>query len=181
MAKSICVFCGAQNSVSQEYKALAFTLGQKIAQNKWGVVYGGGHVGLMGQVADGCLKEKGLVTGVIPRSLVEKELAHTGVTDLHVVQTMHERKALMADLSNGFLAIPGGFGTFDELCEIITWKQLGIHNKPIGLWNVGGFFNGFLAQVDHCVKEGFIPPHHGEMLIVEADLNVLLERVGRGL
>jgi uncharacterized protein (TIGR00730 family) len=140
-------------------------------------VYGGGNVGLMGIAADEMLARGGEVIGVIPKALVARELAHPGLTQLHVVATMHERKALMADLADGFVALPGGFGTFDELCEVLTWGQLGLHRKPCGLLNVGGFFDPFLAQVDRAVQDRFIRPEHGALLLVGTDAGRLLKRM----
>src|SRR2546423_626875 len=133
-----------------------------------GLVYGGGNIGLMGVIADTVLESGGEVIGVIPQSLEEREVAHTGLTELHVVGSMHERKALMAELSDGFIALPGGFGTFDELFEITTWAQLGLHTKPIGLLNVSGYFTPLLTMVSHAVTEGFLPPNHAHILLNSA-------------
>jgi uncharacterized protein (TIGR00730 family) len=138
---------------------------------------GGGNVGLMGVAADAVLAARGEVIGVIPEALVARELAHRGLTKLHTVRSMHERKALMADLADGFVALPGGFGTLDELCEILTWSQLGLHSKPCGLLNVEGFFDPLLAQIERAVADRFVRPEHQAMLLVERDPARLLERM----
>lgn len=143
------------------------------------LVFGGGKVGLMGVLADACLAAGGTVHGVIPRALRKKEISHEGVTRLHVVATMHERKALMADLSDGFICLPGGYGTFEEFCEIITWAQLGIHQKPCGILNVEGYFDPLIALFDHGVAEGFVRPQHRRMVLTETDPQRLLARMAR--
>jgi uncharacterized protein (TIGR00730 family) len=148
-----------------------------MVQRRWGVVYGGGHVGLMGVLADAVLGGGGEVIGVIPQALVEKELAHARLTELHVSTTMHERKALMADLAGGFVALPGAFGTADELFEILTWAQLGLHSKPVGLLNLSGFFNPLRAWLDHAVEEGFLKPAHRHLLIEADDPERLLDLI----
>jgi uncharacterized protein (TIGR00730 family) len=150
-------------------------LGTILAQRNLELVYGGGHVGLMGTVADAVLAAEGQVIGVIPQSLADKEIAHAGLTRLIVTQSMHDRKAQMAELADGFIALPGGFGTYDELCEIITWGQLGYHRKPIGLLNVAGFYDGLLAFFDQATTAGFIRPQHRAMLMVSDDAAVLLD------
>ena len=152
-------------------------LGRWLAQEKLSLVYGGGRVGLMGSIADAVLEEGGEVIGVIPESLVRREVAHTGLTDLRVVQTMHERKALMAELSDAFIALPGGFGTLDEFCEILTWAQLGLHKKPCGLLNVEGYFDPLLALFDRAVDDGFLHSKHRSMLITADDPERLLEEM----
>jgi uncharacterized protein (TIGR00730 family) len=154
--KSIAIFCGAQSGQSTVYQAAARELGTLFAQQQIRLVYGGGKVGLMGVIADAVLAGGGEAIGVIPQSLVDMEVAHTGLTKLHVVQTMHERKAIMAAESDAFIAMPGGFGTFDEICEIITWNQLRIIQKPAAFLNVNGYFNPFIQMMDHAVTEGFI-------------------------
>jgi uncharacterized protein (TIGR00730 family) len=141
------------------------------------LVYGGGNIGLMGVLADGALDAGGRVVGVIPQALLEKELGHGGVTELRVVGTMHERKAMMADLSDAFLALPGGFGTLDELCEILTWSQLGIHAKPIGLLNQRGYFDSFLAFLDRSVVDGFLRAEHRNLLLVGDDPAEVIDRI----
>jgi uncharacterized protein (TIGR00730 family) len=145
-----------------------------LARSGIGLVYGGGNVGLMGSVADGALSQNGEVIGVIPKSLMEKELGHGGVTELHVVTSMHERKQMMVDLSDGFIALPGGFGTLDELFETLTWLQLSFHDKPVGLLNVGGFFDGLIEFIDHMSRSGFLKPEHARCVLVENDPTQLL-------
>lgn len=164
----LCVFCGSRPGTRPEYLAQANRLGAALAERNIGLVYGGASVGVMGAVADAMLSHGGDVIGVIPEALARKELAHRGVRDLRVVGSMHERKALMAELADGFIALPGGFGTFEELFEVITWSQLGLHNKAFGVLNVAGFYDGLLALVDHAVQEGFIPAEH-RRLILSAD------------
>lgn len=148
-----------------------------LAQRKLSLVYGGGRVGLMGSIADAVLKEGGEVIGVIPESLVRREVAHTGLNDLRVVQSMHERKALMAELADAFIALPGGFGTLDEFCEILTWAQLGLHGKPCGLLNVEGYFDPLLALFDRAVEDRFLHPKHRSMVITADDPEMLLEKM----
>jgi uncharacterized protein (TIGR00730 family) len=173
--KRICVFCGSNSGRGELYGAMAVKLGHALAARGLGLVYGGGKVGLMGTIADAVLERGGEVIGVIPEDLVRKEVAHEGLTDLRVVGSMHERKALMAELSDGFIAMPGGFGTLDEFCEILTWAQLGLHRKPSGLLDVGGYFEHFLKFVDHSVAEGFIRREHRELLLVGSEPEGLLE------
>jgi uncharacterized protein (TIGR00730 family) len=176
--KSIGVFCGANSGNSKVYSEAAAQLGKLMASLGITLVYGGGNVGLMGTIADAVLEAGGNVIGVIPQSLVDREVAHTGLTELHIVETMHERKALMASKSDGFVAMPGGFGTFDEMCEIITWNQLGILKKPVAFYNINNFYNQLLDMVDHCVTEGFIKADQREKLIVESDAEPLLQKMG---
>jgi uncharacterized protein (TIGR00730 family) len=173
----ICVFCGSNSGSRSAYTKAAVDLGRWLAQEKLSLVYGGGRVGLMGSIADAVLEEGGEVIGVIPESLVRREVAHTGLTDLRVVQNMHERKALMAELSDAFVALPGGFGTLDEFCEILTWAQLGLHKKPCGLLNVEGYFDPLLALFDRAVADGFLHPKHRSMLITADDPESLLEEM----
>lgn len=161
----ICVFSGSNTGKRKEYQQAARDLGQELIARGLGLVYGGASVGLMGVIADTVLAGGGEVIGVIPRALFRREVAHEHLTTLHEVGSMHERKALMADLSDGFIALPGGFGTFDELFEITTWAQLGLHTKPIGLLNVAGYFTPLLTMVSHAVREGFIPPNHAHILL----------------
>lgn len=161
----ICVFAGSNPGVRPEYAQAARTLGEELAARKLGLVYGGASVGLMGILADAALAAGGEVIGVIPRGLFRREIAHSNLTQLHEVQSMHERKALMADLADGFIALPGGFGTFDELFEITTWAQIGLHSKPIGLLNVAGYFLPLLTLVAHASSEGFIPLSHVGLLM----------------
>ncbi len=151
-----CVFCGSSAGTNPVYRAAAIELGTALAAAKIELVYGGGHVGLMGAVADAVLAAGGTVIGVIPRTLAEREVAHAGLTQLHVVESMHERKALMADLSDGFVALPGGFGTFEEFCEAVTWVQLGIQAKPCYLLDVNGYYEPLIAMFDRAVEDGFV-------------------------
>ncbi len=173
----ICVFCGSAAGLDPDYAKAAGELGAELAARGIELVTGGGRVGLMGVVADAALAAGGTVTGVIPRSLQEREIGHTGLTDLRVVESLHERKQLMHDLSDAFVALPGGFGTLDELAEAVTWAQLGIHAKPIGLLDVGGYFEGLLAFVDRAVAEGFVSPAHGAILTVSTTPGEVLDRL----
>ena len=177
---SVCVFCGSSVGGGPEYAEAARRFGAALAGRGLEVVYGAGHVGLMGVLADAVLAAGGRVVGVIPQALVDRELAHTGLTELHVVETMHQRKALMADRADAFAALPGGFGTADELFEVLTWAQLGLHAKPIGLLDVAGFFAPLLAWVDQGVRAGFLRPQHRNLLRVargpEELLDLLAER-----
>jgi len=175
--KRVCVFCGSNPGVREDYRNSAQALARALAGRALGLVYGGGNVGLMGKLADSMLQAGGEVIGVIPRSLVAKEVAHRGVTELRIVDTMHERKALMNDLSNAFIALPGGFGTLDEFFEILTWSQLGIHGKPSGLLNVAGYYDRLLAMLDHAVAEGFLRPAHRDLVIADSDVDALLLRL----
>lgn len=173
--RRICVFCGSNVGAKTEYADAAREVGALLARQGIGLVYGGGHVGLMGALADAVLAEGGDVIGVIPEGLVRKEVGHKGLPDLRVVGSMHERKALMADLSDGFIALPGGAGTFDELFEIVTWAQLGIHRKPVGLLNTAGYYDLLLAMLDRAVEEQFIRPAHREMILVSREPAALLQ------
>ena len=169
--RRLCVFCGSAGGVRPGYTAVAQQLGREMAQRDVGLVYGGGGIGLMGILADAVLDAGGEVTGVIPRGLASKEVAHPALTTLHVVETMHQRKAMMAELADAFLALPGGFGTFDELFEIITWSQLGIHRKPIGILNADGYFDPLVSLIDHAVDEGFATPETRDLVRVVASTN----------
>ena len=175
--KSICVFCGSATGSRPEYAAAARRLGEAVARRGMELVYGAGHVGLMGVVADAALAAGGRVVGVIPRSLVDRELAHRGLSELYVVDSMHARKALMAERADAFLALPGGYGTLDELFEILTWAQLGIHSKPVGLANVAGYFDPLLAWIDGAVEGGLLRERYRTMLLVGSDVEELLGRV----
>ena len=174
--KRVCVFCGSSPGANSQYATLAKGLGGILARSGLGLVYGGGNVGLMGILADAVLSAGGHVTGVIPQSLVDLEVAHAGLPDLRVVGSMHERKAMMADLADGFVALPGGIGTLEEFCEILTWAQLGLHQKPCGLINAAGYFDHLMAFLDHSVGERFLRPEHRSMVLVEADPAKLLDR-----
>jgi uncharacterized protein (TIGR00730 family) len=177
MAKRLCVFCGSNAGVRPAYAEAAVALGKLLASRGIAIVFGGSHLGLMGAVAQAALNAGGEVTGVIPRALVAKEVADLGLADLRVVASMHERKALMAELADGFIALPGGFGTFEEFCEILTWAQLGFHGKPCGLLNVEGYYDHLLKLFDHAVEEGFVKQQHREMVLCEAEPEALVERV----
>ena len=172
--RRLCVFCGSSTGNRPEYREAARQLGCLLARHDVGLVFGGGHIGLMGILADAILEAGGEAIGVIPQALVDRELAHRGLTTLHVVAGMHQRKALMADLADAFLALPGGFGTADECFEILTWAQLGFHSRPIGLLNVAGFFDALLAWLDHCVQEGFLLPEMCASLHISSNLEELL-------
>jgi uncharacterized protein (TIGR00730 family) len=176
MLKRVCVFCGSSNGARSSYRGAAAALGRVLAARHTGVVYGGGNVGLMGALADAALAAAGEVIGVIPEHLVSKELAHRRV-DLRIVHSMHERKALMADLSDAFVALPGGYGTFEEFCEVLTWSQLGLHAKPCGLLNVDGYYDGLLGLFDHAVVEGFVRPQSRDLVLVDEDAGRLLDRL----
>jgi hypothetical protein len=172
--RRICVFCGSSPGKSPAYAHAAVELGRLLARESIELVTGGGKVGLMGTIADAVLRAGGSVHGVIPHALVLKEVAHLGLTRQSVVDTMHERKQKMVDLSDGFIALPGGMGTLDELCEILSWAQLGLHRKPVGLLNVGSFFAGFLAQLAHAEAERLLKPEHRAMLMVADGPEALL-------
>jgi uncharacterized protein (TIGR00730 family) len=177
--RRVCVFTGSNSGARPAYAAAARELGTLLAARGLGLVYGGGRVGLMGTVADAVLGAGGEAIGVIPEALVAKEVAHAGLTTLHVVRSMHERKALMADLSDAFIAMPGGWGTLEELFEVITWAQLGLHRKPCGLLNTEGYFDGLLAFLDHAMSERFVRSENAALLTVAALPAQLLERLGR--
>ena len=162
----LCVFCGSSSGARPVYAEAAAQLGRDLAKSKISLVFGGGRVGLMGILADSVLAAGGQAIGVMPRALVEKEIAHTSLTELHVVESMHQRKSLMADLADAFLLLPGGFGSWEEFCEVLTWLQLGIHRKPCAILNVAGYYNGLLSLADHALAEGFLRPAHHKMVIV---------------
>jgi uncharacterized protein (TIGR00730 family) len=172
-----CIFCGSSPGARPAYTEAAEDLGMLLVQNGITLVFGGATVGLMGRLADTVVSEGGEAIGVIPQALVDREIAHIGLTDLHVVDTMHERKQRMADLADAFVALPGGLGTLDELFEIYTWAQLGLHRKPIGLMNVEGYFDGLVGFLEHAVAERFVRDDHREMLIVEEEPAPMLERL----
>ena len=174
--KRICVFCGANPGQGKLYLEAATQLGKILAKKTIGLVYGGASVGLMGAVAEAALHEGGEVIGIIPEDLVKKEVAHKGLKDLRVVKSMHERKALMEKLSDGFIALPGGFGTLEEFCEILTWAQLGLHQKPSGLLNISGYYDQFLSFLNHAHKEQFIRDGHRKMLLEGKTPEELLEK-----
>lgn len=174
--KRICVFCGSSPGARPEYTEVAVAMGKALAANGLELVYGGGRVGLMGVVADAVLAAGGRVVGVIPRMLMEKEVGHEGVSEMHLTDTMHERKALMAEFSDGFIAMPGGTGTFDESFEILTWSQLGVHRKPFAFLNVAGYYDGLLAFLDHAVDQRFLRDEHRALCMVDTDPERLLAR-----
>jgi hypothetical protein len=175
--QNVCVFCGSSPGARPEYIEAAQAMGRALAARDIGLVYGGGNVGLMGAVADATLEAGGRVLGVIPQSLVDWEVAHRGLTELRVVGSMHERKALMAEACDAFVALPGGFGTFEEFCEVLTWSQLGLHPqpKPCGIVNVADFYRPLLALFDHAVQERFVRPEHHSLVLVEDSPEALLE------
>jgi uncharacterized protein (TIGR00730 family) len=175
--RRICVFCGSNSGTSPSYREAAIAMGRLLAGRGIELVYGGGNIGLMGVLADSVLEANGRVIGVIPESLMAKEVGHLGLTDLRIVQSMHERKALMADLSDGFIAMPGGFGTFEEFCEVVTWSQLGIHAKPCGLLNVNGYYDPLLELFDHAVREGFLREENRRLVMEDRDPERLLEKM----
>jgi len=174
--RAICVFCGSNEGARGDYAAAARTLAGELARRGITLVYGGAKVGLMGIVADTALAAGGEVIGVMPHALVEREVAHGGLTRLHEVASMHERKAMMSDLSDGFIALPGGAGTLEEVFEVWTWGQLGHHAKPVGLLNVAGFYDGLVRFLDHQAEERFMRPEHRAMLMVEAGPASLIDR-----
>lgn len=179
MIQALCVFCGANHGKRPAYRDAAHAVGKLLAQRAITLIYGGGNVGLMGTVADACLGAGGRVIGVIPRALAEKEIAHTGLTEMHVVGSMHERKALMADAADGFLALPGGFGTWDEFCEVLTWSQLGLQKKACAILNVEGYYDALLSLADRAAEDGFIRPEHRKLLLVDMNPERLLDRLLR--
>jgi len=172
----ICVFAGSSSGTRQAYAQAATDLAQELILRNLGLVYGGASVGLMGILADSMLAGGGEAIGVIPRSLLRKEVKHSGLSDLRVVETMHERKAMMADLADGFIALPGGFGTFDELFEILTWAQLNFHQKPVGLLDIAGYFTPLLSFIQHVSAEGFVRPEHLTLLLHDTEPGRLLEQ-----
>ena len=175
--RRVCVFCGSSGGRDPGYAAAVAELGRVIAGRGVGIVYGGGRAGLMGALADAALAAGGEVVGVIPRALVEREVAHQGLTDLHVVGSMHERKAVMSDLSDAFVTAPGGLGTLEELFEVVTWSQLGLHDKPCGLLDVDGYFDQLAGFLDHAVAEGFLRDDSRRMLLVGREPGELLDRL----
>lgn len=176
--KRICVYCGSSPGRHPAYQQAAAALGRRMAARDIGLVYGGAGIGVMGAVADAILEAGGEAIGVIPEALAVKEVAHARLTEQHVVHSMHERKALMAHLSDGFIALPGGWGTLEEIFEILTWAQLGFHEKPCGLLNVRGYFDSLFRFLDHQIEEQFVKPVYREMLILEEDAAAMLNRFG---
>jgi uncharacterized protein (TIGR00730 family) len=174
MERYICIFCGASSGEDASYAQITRAAAQAIVRAGYGVVYGGGRIGLMGVLADAALEAGGEVIGVIPQALASSEIAHAGVTRLHVVESMHERKALMASLSAAFVALPGGYGTMDEFCEILTWRQLGIHDKPIGLLNPDGYYDALIDLFDGMTRKGFVSPASRALFITSPSIGGLL-------
>jgi hypothetical protein len=174
--KSVCVYCGSSVGASPVYADAARALAASLVENGIALVYGGGNVGLMGIIADEVMRLDGEATGVIPHALLDKELGHHGLTRLHVVKDMHERKAMMAELSDGFIAMPGGIGTLEELFEAFTWAQLGLHEKPIGLLNADGFYDGLIQFIGHLVEQGFLRTEQASLMMHESDPSALLRR-----
>ena len=177
--RRICVFCGSNEGINPAYRYAAVALGRLLAERGVELVYGGGNIGLMGVLADAALQAGGRVIGVIPDSLMAKEVGHLGLTELRIVNSMHERKALMADLSDGFIAMPGGFGTFEEFCEIVTWSQLGIHAKPCGLLNIEGYYVPLLELFDRAVREEFLHEGNRRLVLHDRDPEKLLEKMAQ--
>jgi uncharacterized protein (TIGR00730 family) len=178
MLRRVCIFCGSSTGLQPEYREAAEAIAIHLAQRRVDVVFGGGCVGLMGVVADTALAHGGHVIGVIPSALVAREIAHRGLPDLRIVSSMHERKALMASLSDAFIALPGGFGTFEEFCEVVTWTQLGLHRKPCGLLNIAGYYDPLVALFDRAVADGFIRPENRGIVVTESDPEALIDRLG---
>jgi uncharacterized protein (TIGR00730 family) len=172
----LCVYCGSRPGTDPAFRSSAASFGRLLAERGLGLVYGGGDVGLMGAVADGALDAGGEVYGVIPESLADREVAHDGLTELHVVDSMHTRKRRMADLADGFVALPGGFGTLEELVEMVTWAQLGFHTDPCGLLNVAGYYDGLVSFFETQIEAGFVDPEHRDLLTVTDDPSDLLDR-----
>jgi uncharacterized protein (TIGR00730 family) len=175
--QSVCVFCGSSFGDKPIYRELAERLGRTLANRGLTLVYGGGNVGLMGVVADAALEAGGRVIGVIPQALVDWEVAHDGLTELIVVQSIHERKARMAEASDAFIALPGGYGTFEEFCEVLTWSQLGLHRKPCGVLNVEGYYDPLLALFERAVQDRFLAAEQRDLVLADTDVNALLDRV----
>jgi uncharacterized protein (TIGR00730 family) len=172
--RNICVYCGSSDSIHGDYLSAAYQMGVSLARRGHTLIYGAGRTGLMGQVADGVLASGGEVVGVIPRHFLTPQLAHDGLTHIEIVENMHQRKARMAELADAFIALPGGFGTFEELFEMLTWAQIGLHAKPIGLLNVKGYFKPLLALVEHASSEGFIYTEHRQLLLEDETPDNLL-------
>jgi uncharacterized protein (TIGR00730 family) len=177
--QSVCVFCASSNGAQPIFLEAATELGRSIAERGWHLVYGGADVGLMGALADAALAHGGAITGVIPNALVSREIAHRGLTELIEVSSMHERKAQMAERANAFLVLPGGLGTLDEMCEILSWAGLGIHQKPVVLVNIAGYWDPFLATLDAAVAAGFLRPAYRDILLVMPDVKVACDAVAR--
>lgn len=174
---SITVFCGSSTGNETQFKEQAYQLGKTLAMYNIGLIYGGAGIGLMGAIANGTLEHGGIVTGVLPRFLQNKEIAHAGLTELILVDTMHERKQKMNELSDGVIALPGGYGTLEELFEMLTWAQLSLHEKPIGILNIDGFYDELIAMIDKMVRKGFLNKEYKEMIIVSSDIEQLISQM----
>lgn len=177
MIQTICVFCGSSTGAGNVYKERAKRLGEFFIRNQIQLVYGGANVGLMAILADTMLAMNGKVIGVMPENLVAREVAHSGLTEMHIVSDMQERKALMAELSDAFITLPGAYGTFDEIFEMLTWNQLHIVEKPVGLLNINGYFNSLVEQLDHAVNQQFLRPEHRNILLIDEDEEILFEKM----
>ena len=175
--RRMCVFCGSNLGINPAYREAAEGMGRLLAERGIELVYGGGNIGLMGVLADAVLRAQGRVIGVIPESLMAREVGHAGLTELRVVKSMHKRKALMSDLSDGFIALPGGFGTFEEFCEVVTWSQLGIQSKPCGLLNVEGYYDPLLELFDRAVREGFLRDENRRLVLEDRNAQCLLKKM----
>jgi uncharacterized protein (TIGR00730 family) len=174
---SVCVYCGSRPGALPAFTDAAHAVGHEIGRRGWQLVYGGGRAGLMGVVADAAVAAGGRVVGVIPQSLMSRELGHLGLTELHVVDTMHQRKMMMAERSDAFLALPGGIGTFEEMFEVWSWRQLGYHDKPLGLLNVAGYYDRLLEFLALSVQQGFVAPVQADLLLVECEPQIMLDRL----
>lgn len=177
--KNVLLFCGSSKGNDQQIVDMAYALGKYMAENNYRLIYGGGNVGLMGIIANSVMQNGGEVIGIIPEFLMVREVGHVDVTEFYVVKSMHERKALMCDKADIIIAIPGGFGTFDELFEMLTWLQLGLHTKPIGLLNFNGFFDLLLKQLDHMVEKGFLRPSNRDLILVKEDYIEMMEALNK--
>jgi uncharacterized protein (TIGR00730 family) len=177
--RTLCVFCGSNTGANKIYRVAAQSMGRMLVRRGCRLVYGGGSVGLMGVLADTVLKQGGHVTGIIPTALAHKDVLHQGLSETHVTDNMHERKAKMAELSDAFVAMPGGYGTLEEVFEVVTWAQLGLHNKPLGILNTGGYYDGLLDCIDAAVVEGFIKPEHRKLIIVGSEPDALFDALAR--
>ncbi len=175
--KRITVFCGSNIGTDPQFEKSAYDLGKELAKRNIGVVFGGGKIGMMGAVAKGALEHQGEVIGVIPKFLCKKEIAHEAVTEMKVVKTMHERKAIMNELCDGVITLPGGFGTLEEIFEMLTWAQLGLHNKPIGILNIHGYYDDLIALIQTLVTKGFLTPEHQSILLTDTDIDGLLHKM----
>lgn len=175
--QTLCVFCGSRAGVNPKYREIATEVGAMLARSGRRIVYGGGHVGIMGLLADAALAEGGHVIGVIPETLQARELGHGGLTQLHIVETMHQRKAMMAEMSDAFIALPGGLGTYEEILEAATWSLLGIQDKPLGLLNIAGFYDPLIAQLDLAEREGFLLPEERDLVLTDRDPTNLITRL----